>query len=101
MECQLYPSPRSCQEDDAKSNVFAAETAGPVPRKPQDERPTQFGQLSSPLSRPGFSPKDRRLLLAAQFRLLAARLDRELPVDFRSIKNMLRLCSELIWEQAA
>jgi hypothetical protein len=52
-------------------------------------------------SRNGFCPGDRRLLLAAQFRLLAVRLDHELPIDIRSIKNTFCLCFQLLWEQSA
>ena len=47
-----------------------------------------------------FSPSDRQRILAGQFRLLAARLDHRLPIDRRSIKNALRLCFELLREQA-
>jgi hypothetical protein len=56
---------------------------------------------TSDYDKPAFSSTDRRRILAGQFRLLAARLDHRLPIDRRSIKNALRLCFELLREQAA
>ena len=56
---------------------------------------------TSDYDKPAFSSTDRQRILAGQFRLLAARLDHRLPIDRRSIRNTLRLCFELLREQAA
>jgi hypothetical protein len=40
-------------------------------------------------------PVDRRNLIVLQLRLLALRVDQELPIDLRSVINLLRVCCEL------
>jgi hypothetical protein len=49
---------------------------------------------------PEFSPRSAQILFAGQARLLAARAEADLPVDIRSLVNLVRAYYKMALEKA-
>jgi hypothetical protein len=78
----VYPPAKHCQSiqdpDSGKINSF----------RPRTRRQALASSSGRAKVRTDFAPADRRQIFAAQARLLAARAERGLPVDVRSLQNL-------------
>jgi hypothetical protein len=81
----------------AARQVVLADTAISYP----EERVPAIPRLADGESRNGFCPGELRKIVALQCRLLAARAEAGLPLDVRSLRNLIRISRDLIQLSAA
>jgi hypothetical protein len=86
--------------NDCSKQVLALAVANTADSCP-GERASAVPRLADGESRNGFCPSELRKVVALQCRLLAARAEAGLPLDVRSLRNLIRISRDLIQLSAA
>jgi hypothetical protein len=83
-----------------EKQVLALAVANTADSCPEEREPA-IPRLAEGESRNGFCPSELRKVVALQCRLLAARAEAGLPLDVRSLRNLVRISRDLIQLSAA